>query len=87
MELDNNPEIYETLSDTFLALKANDKLGSESVSSSITQIYDKVAATEAQLEKTRSDLLENVTNEVTEKFNDPRSLFDFDCLADSLFDS
>jgi len=51
VELDNTPEIYETLSKTFLALKANDKLGSNSVSSSIAQIYDKVVATEAQLEK------------------------------------
>ena len=34
VELDNTPEIYETLSKTFLALKAIDKLGSDSVSSS-----------------------------------------------------
>ena len=73
-ELDNTPEIYETLSKTFLALKASDKLGSNSVSSSIAPIYNKLVATEAQLVKTNSDLLENITKKVTEKFNDPRSL-------------
>ena len=31
MKLDNTSDIYETLSKTFLALKANDKLGSNSV--------------------------------------------------------
>ena len=60
VELDNTLEIYETLSKTFLALKARDKLGCNSVSSSIAPIYDKLVATEAQLEKTRSDLLENI---------------------------
>ena len=72
MELDNTPEIYETLSKTFLALKASDKLGSNSISSSIAPIYDKLVATEGQLEKTRSDLLENIAKKVTEKFNDPK---------------
>ena len=61
MELDNTPEIYETPSKTFLALKAIDKLGSNSFSSSIIQIHYKVVATEAQLEKRISDLLENIT--------------------------
>ena len=58
----------------FLALKASDKLGSNSVSSSIGPIYNKLVATEAQLVKTKSDLLENITKKVAEKLNDPRSL-------------
>jgi len=73
VELHNTPEVYKTLSKTFLALKASDKLGSNSVSSSIAPIYDKLVATEAQLEKTRSHLLDNITKKVTEKFKDPRS--------------
>ena len=73
-ELANTPEIYQTLSKTFLALKARGKVGSTLVSSSVAPIYEQLVATEAQLEKTKSDLLENITQKVTEKFNDSRSM-------------
>ena len=88
VELDNTPEVYKTLSKIFLALKASDKLGSNSVSSSIASIYDKLVATEAQLEKTRSDLLDNITKKVTEKFKDPRSLKEAtELIVSQVFDS
>ena len=39
MELSNTPEIYQTLSKTYLALKASDKLGSNLVPETFNEFY------------------------------------------------
>lgn len=67
-ELKNSPDIYKSLSKTYNALTIK-----ESNTGECASLMDKITSTELDLEKTKRELLQNITKKVNERFSDADS--------------
>jgi hypothetical protein len=67
-ELKNSPDIYKSLSKAYNALTIK-----ESNTGECASLMDKVTSTELDLEKTKRELMQNITKKVNERFSDADS--------------
>ena len=91
-ELATTPDIYMRLSKTYLALRGNDKSRANgpalALSSSISPIQQKLVATQAELDKTKNDLMDSITQKVSEKLASSDSLKEStELIASQIYDA